>query len=233
MEIIKKHLTNGQYLTADYEKTSLFLHHTAGPTAEGAWNWWNETPERVGTPFIIDRNGKVVECFDPKYWAFHLGIVGDDNYHEMHSVNIELVSCGKLYKDTDNKFKFYPLYPNKMYPQIIPDNEVYIFSEPWRDNLYYHKYTDAQIEALKELIPYIIKIFPTIKVLKPLGAFYEFNQDVVDKHLTGLWSHSTVRANSSDIFPYPPLLEALETLFLDSEEWISKPTKSKSPKIKA
>lgn len=211
MEIIKKHLTNGQYITREYEKNSIFLHHTVGPTAEGAWKWWNETPERVGTPYIIDRNGVIIECFDPKYWAYHLGITGDDNYHEMHSINIELVSCGKLYKD-GNLFKFYPLYPNTMYPKIIPSEEVYEFKKSWKGHTLYHKYTDIQIQALQELLKYILNLFPTIRINFPLGKFYEFDQDVIDKHLTGLWSHSTVRADKDDIYPYPPFLEVLETL---------------------
>lgn len=208
MEIIKKHLTNGQYLTREYEKTSIFLHHTVGLTAEGAWSWWNQTPERVGTPYIIDRNGVIIECFDPKVWAFHLGISGDDNYQEMHSVSIELVAAGRLYKD-NNQFKFYPLYPNKLYPVVIPKEEVHILKEPWRGHLYYHIYTDEQITALKELLRFIFGLFPQITVAHPLNHFYEYNADVILNKLPGLWSHSTVRPDKDDIFPYPPLLEAI------------------------
>jgi len=208
MEIIKKHLSNGQYLTHEYDKTSIFLHHTCGLTAEGAWAWWNETPERVGTPFIVDRNGKIIECFNPKIWAFHLGISGDDNYHEKHSVNIELVSGGGLYLDK-GEFRFYPLYPNKLYYTVIPKEDVYEFDKPWRGFKYYHKYTEAQIEALKGLICLILKDFPTIEIQFPLGDFWEYKPEVIIDHLKGLWSHSTVRPDKSDIFPYPPLIEML------------------------
>ncbi len=211
MEIIKKYLTNGQYLTAEYEKNAIFLHHTAGLTAEGAWSWWNQTPERVGTPYIVDRNGLVVETFDPKYWAFHLGLVGDDNFHEMHSVNIELVAGGQLY-EKDGEFYFYPLYPNTQYYTKIPKEDVFTLVNPWRGHIYYHKYTDAQLETLKELIPYIVGLFPKIVIQSPLGPFYDFNPEIVEKHKEGLWSHSTVRENSADIFPYPPLLETLDQI---------------------
>ena len=54
MDIVKKHLTNGQYLTTKDEKYSQFLHHTVSTNAMSAWRWWNSTPDRVGTPFIID-----------------------------------------------------------------------------------------------------------------------------------------------------------------------------------
>ena len=209
MEIIKKYLSNGQYLTHEYEKTSVFLHHTCGLTAEGAWAWWNETPERVGTPFIIDRNGKIIECFNPKIWAYHLGIRGDDNYHEKHSVSIELVSGGGLYLD-NGEFRFYPLYPNKLYYTVIPKKDVCELEKPWRGFKYYHKYSDEQIGALKELLLWILSEFPSIEIQNPLGDFWEYNPDVVDNHLKGVWSHSTVRPDKSDIFPYLPLIAMLE-----------------------
>jgi len=211
MEIIKKYLTNGQYLTAEYVKDTIFLHHTAGLNAEGAWQWWNQTPERVGTPFIIDRDGTVIECFDPKVWAFHLGITGDDNYHEKHSISIELVAGGQLYKEGD-QFRFYPLYPNNHYFTVIPKEEVFSLKQPWRGYNLYHTYTQAQLDTLKELIPYLIELFPTLVLPSLLGTFYEYDPGVVANHKPGLWSHSTVRENKNDIFPYPPLLETLEEI---------------------
>ena len=234
MEIIKKHLTNGQYLTREFEKDAIFLHHTAGTNAEGAWQWWNQTPDRVGTPFILDRDGKVVECFDPKNWAFHLGLVGDDNHHEMHSVNIEIVSAGQLYKEND-QFRFYPLFPNKQFYTVIPKEEVIELDEPWRGFKFYQKYSDAQIEALKELIPYIVDLFPTIKFQDDLSDFYLFNPDIVAKHRGGLWSHSTVREDKTDIIPQPNFLEALNEI-ANSLKSVSKksvsPTSTAKPKSK-
>jgi len=211
MEIIKKYLNNGQYITQEYVKDSIFLHHTAGTNAEGAWQWWNQTPERVGTPYIIDRNGKVVECFDPKMWAFHLGLSSDDNYHEMHSINIEIVSAGQLYKE-NGKYYFYPLYPNKQFFTIIPLEDVEILVTPWRGYSFYHKYTDAQIATLRELIPYIVKLFPNIKIQSPLGIFYEYDASVISLHKKGLFSHSTIRMDKSDIFPQPNFLQALDEI---------------------
>ena len=101
MEIVKKYLTNGQYVSTEDEKRSVILHHTVSLNADSAWRWWNTTPERVGTQYIIDRDGTIIECFDPKFWAFHLGVVGDDNWHESHSVAIEIVAAGFVHKEED------------------------------------------------------------------------------------------------------------------------------------
>lgn len=209
MEIVKKHLTNGQYLTHEYEKKSIFLHHTEGTNAMSAWRWWNSTPDRVGTAYIIDRDGTIIECFDPKMWAFHLGVRNDDNWHEKHSINIELVSAGKLYQE-GNSFRFYPLYPNKLRYTTIPKNEVYEFKKDWRGYKHFHKYTQEQSDSLRWLLIELVAKFPTIKVNESIKDFHLYNPDVLKDHLPGIWSHSTVRRDKTDIYPGSDFLKNLE-----------------------
>jgi len=225
MDTIKKHLTNGQYLTQEYEKFSQFLHHTVSTNAMSAWRWWNSTPERVGTPFIIDRDGSIIECFDPKMWAYHLGIKKDDNWHEMHSINIELVSAGPIYSEK-GEFRFYPLWPNKMRYTIIPDEEVYIFDKPWKGFKYWHAYSENQLESLKWLIGKNTIDFPKLGFENEIKTIFEFNPKVIKDHLPGIWTHCTVREDKSDPFPYPPLIRALKEV---QEELINIRTSDKSP----
>ena len=208
MDIVKKYLSNGQYLTQEYDKVSMFLHHTISTNAMSSWRWWNSTPDRVGTPYIIDRDGSIIECFNPAMWAFHLGIMGDDNYHEKHSINIELVSAGPL-RYEDGKFIFYPLWPNKIRWTEIPKSEVHSFSKPWMGFEHWHKYTDDQLESLKWLIGRIALDFPTIGLENDLKSIFEYNPKVVEEHLEGIWTHCTVRKDKSDAFPDPALIEAL------------------------
>jgi len=211
MDIVKKHLTNGQYLTQVYEKFSQFLHHTVGIDAMGAWRWWNSTPDRVGTPYIIDRDGVIVECFDPSMWAYHLGVKGDDNWHEKHSINYELVSAGAL-QYVDKEFRFYPLWPNKLRYVTIPEEEVYTFDKPWKGFRHWHKYTDDQIDALIWIMGKNTLDFPTLKVDNDINEIFEFKPEVLTDHTSGIWTHNTVREDKSDPFPYPPLIKALKGL---------------------
>lgn len=208
MDIVKKYLTNGQYLTQEYEKLSIFLHHTVSTNAESPWRWWNSTPERVGTAYIIDRDGTIIECYDPKMWAFHIGLSDDDNFWEKHSINIELVSAGWLIP-VDSEFKFYPLWPNKMRYTHIPSEEVVELAKTWRGYKYFHKYTDDQLDALKWLIGKLSMDFKTLKLDNDLKSFYEYDENIIKNHISGIWSHSTVRKDKSDIFPFPPLIKAL------------------------
>ena len=211
MDLVKKHLTNGQYLSSIHEKISAFLHHTVGTTAMGAWRWWNSTPDRVGTPYIIDRDGTIYECFNPKYWAFHLGVRGDDNWHEKHSINVELVSAGPL-RFVDGEYRFYPLWPNKIRFTVINPSEVYTFTKPWKGHEHWHLYTDDQLESLKWLLGRSTLDFPSLVFANDVDSIFEFNQSVLDNHSPGLWTHNTVRKDKSDPFPYPPLIKALKEL---------------------
>lgn len=209
MDILKNHLTNGQYLTDTFEKFSQFLHHTVGTNAKGAWRWWNATPERIGTAQMIDRDGSIWEMFDPAMWAFHLGVRGDDNWHEKHSINIEIVAAGPLRLE-DGKFIFYPLWPNKVKWITIPKDEVHTFDKPWKGHKYWHKYTDAQLESLKWQLGKNILDFPKLGIDNNIDDIFKYNQEVLDDHLPGIWTHNTVRKDKSDPFPYPPLIKALK-----------------------
>lgn len=239
MEITKKHLTNGQYLTHEYEKKSLFLHHTVSTNPESAWRWWNSTPERVGTAYIIDRQGGIIECFDPKVWAYHLGVVRDDNWHEKHSINIELVAAGPL-RFEEGEYRFYPLWPNKFRWTLIPENEIIKLKKAWRGYEIFHNYTNEQLESLKWLIGKLYLDFPGLRVDNDLNNFFEYDESVIKEHKPGIWSHSTVRLDKSDIVPTPDLIKALKEvqneLLLPKTEKPkpeSKPSKSKSSKKKS
>lgn len=210
IQIEKKYLSNGQYLTQVYEKIALFLHHTISTNASSPWRWWNSTPQRVGTAYIVGRDGHIVECFDPKMWAWSLGVRGDDNYMEQHSIGIELVAAGPL-RLMDGEFRFYPLWPNTRHYKVIDKDDVYELDHEWVGEKYWHAYTEAQIKATVALTKKILKDNKKIKVQKDLSEFYTFDSSIVKDHKPGIWAHSSVRKDKSDIFPYPPLLEALKT----------------------
>ena len=231
MDIVKKHLTNGQYVSTIYEKLSQFLHHTVSTNAMSTWRWWNSTPTRVGTAQIIDRDGSIWECFDPKYYAWHLGVVGDDDWHERHSINIEIVGAGPL-RYEEGEFRFYPLWPNKLRFTVIPEDEVYTFDKPWKGFKHWHLYTEDQLESLKWLIGRNVLDFPSLRLDNDIDDIFDFNQDILNNHTPGLWTHNTVRKDKSDPFPYPPLIKALKEVQSELEN-VNKAEKIPEVKITA
>ena len=65
---------NPGYIATKYGKDLIVLHFTAGPNAAGALRTWQNAKIRIGTDYILDRDGTVYEIFDPKYTAWHLGM---------------------------------------------------------------------------------------------------------------------------------------------------------------
>ena len=50
-------------------KTGICLHHTVGGSAVSSFNWWLNDQRLVGTAYLIARDGKIHEVFDPeKNW---------------------------------------------------------------------------------------------------------------------------------------------------------------------
>lgn len=78
------------------------------------------------------------------------------------------------------------------------------------------------------LITDLIQRFPTIslKYLKP--DFYEYDEKVIKDHIPGIWAHTTVRVDKSDIYPDKRIIQMIESLIPSKET--SNNTKPKKPK---
>lgn len=206
-----KRLNNVQFYPQVIKKTQIFWHHTAGTNADGAIAWWNQTPEHVGVAYVIDRDGTIYEVFDPKCWAYHLGIPaskGGDGKDDQDSIGIEIVSAGWVNKEIDGTFTFYPLFPNKSGGQKIPASDVWDLGEgnEWRGYRYFQKYSDKQIDSLINLTKKLVEDFG-IEIQPSLKDFWVYNKDVITKHLPGLWSHTTVLMEKSDIIPQKDFIQ--------------------------
>jgi len=110
MEIIKKYLDKGQFIAEKTKKTAIILHHTAGShrpdfTIDG---WNTDTLGRIATHYIIggisttdknkDFDGKIYKCFDEEFYAYHLGIKGNNNRFDKCSIGIEICNYGYVKK---------------------------------------------------------------------------------------------------------------------------------------
>ncbi|MDG2267885.1 MAG: hypothetical protein P8L69_03050, partial [Alphaproteobacteria bacterium] len=91
--------------------------------------------------------------------------------------------------------------------------------KPFRGHKTWHKYSDAQIEALRLWILYIAErdnIDVTkglVEEVKSKGANgFEFNADAYYGRIKGMWTHTNTRKDKFDMFPQPELLEMLINL---------------------
>ena len=215
--IIHKHfLPQHEYFTGS-KPEYVFLHHTAG------WNnpfktidhWAGDTRGSVATEFVLggqsikgndnQYDGELVQCMPAGGWGWHLGT--GRSYMHQNSVGIEVNNFGWI-KD------------GKTYAGTRADaSQLVTLAKPFRGYKTWHRYSDKQIEVLRDWILWIgdrdnIDVRAGLPALiKEKGAdAFEFNQEVLEGKHKGLWTHSNVRTTKSDMFPQPELMDMLMSL---------------------
>lgn len=237
LDIKMNYLPAGQYFEGPTRKEWLFLHHTAG--WHNPYNvikdWAADDRGAVATEFVIGGlsvkgndtkyDGEVVQAFPQGGYGWHLGI-GNNEMHR-NSVGIEVCSFGQLTKDGYNKSingvqTWIPLTKGKFYTYVGTEadpGQVINLDKVYRNYTYWHRYSDKQIVALKELILYIanrdsIDIrcgLPDLIRKKGFDAFDTFDIPLVSK-TRGLWCHANVATNKVDMFPQQELIDMLLSL---------------------
>lgn len=216
MNIKQISFSSNQYISEVHPKVQIYLHHTAGnPNGENVFKHWEANQERVATCVTISGIGKdcidgqIVQGFSSQLWAFHLGLKESTfqkfgiPYRSLDkiSIGIEICNWGQL---TEKNGKFYN-YVNKE----VPADEVCELDTPHRGHKFYHNYTDAQIDAVKELL-----LLWKQKYNIPL-TYYQDIWDVTPRALkgeAGVFTHNSVRFDKVDVYPHPKLVTMLKSL---------------------
>lgn len=212
MNIIKNYIDETQYYREEIPKKTIVIHHTAGGSNPiNVIHGWNFNPERVATSYIIAgkedktksyKEGDIFETFEPKYWAHHLGCKITNNAQiNKQSIGIEICNWGQLIKKSD---KFYN-YIN----MVIPNEEVEKFTIPYRGFLYYHKYTDVQLNSLRDLLKKLIIDFKIDKTFR--AEMFDISQSALNG-ASGIYTHTSFRADKNDCSPQKNLIEILTAL---------------------
>lgn len=208
-----------EYFQEAVPKKQIVLHHTAGnSSAVNVFNDWNsDTRGRIATCVAISgkgaknsADGEIVQGFSSKHWAYHLGIKNEvfaaykvpAQVLDKLSIGIEICNWGQLTKKGE---KYYN-YVNKE----VSADEVTTLDTPYKGYKYFHKYTDAQIASVKELLIYW-------KGLYNIDLTYDQNKMfTVNTHAlrgeNGLFSHNSYRSDKVDIYPCPRMIAMLQSL---------------------
>ena len=208
MEIIRKILQPSQYIQNETRKTGIVVHHTAGGhnPVNVADHWNVDTIGRVATHYIIggislqgnkEYNGKIVQCIDEKFWAYHLGVRGNRGLLDMCTIGIELCNFGPL------------AYANKKFINyvggVVPELQVVELEQPYRGFKFWHKYTDKQLESLAWLVDDIANR-QSIDLSQKGG--FDFNKNCVTfNEIKGIYTHTYFRSDKTDCSPQPNLLK--------------------------
>lgn len=224
------------YINQDTPKTQIYLHHTAGnDNAEGVFQHWAQTKDRVATCVTIDSKGLIAQGFSSKKWAYHLGLETKTfnnqglKYEPLDqiSIGIEICNWGYLTKVGEGKNAKFLNYVNRE----VPVDQVIELEQPFKGHKYWHNYTDAQIEAVKELL-----LLWNDRYKIPL----DYNDDIwgiCPRALSakpGVYTHNSVRKDKTDVYPHPGLIEMLKSLTAKEPIVVAEPKAStKEPKAKS
>jgi len=217
--VIHRHfLPVGEYKQGPINAEWLFLHHTAGwhNPYKTIDNWGRDSRGAVATEFVLggpsvkgndDKyDGEMVQSFPHGDYGWHLGKNGSQKMH-VNSVGIEVcnfgyVVNGKTYAGT-----------------TVADSQIVELSKEFRGHKLWHRYSDAQIEALHKWILWIAERdnidvragLPSLIKEKGADAF-EWNEDAYYGRVKGLWTHTNTRKDKVDMFPQQELMDMLVSL---------------------
>lgn len=219
MNLIQYNFSTSQFISEVQNKVQIYLHHTAGNSNPiETFKFWESNPERIATCVVIGgkpgkskefQDGDIIQGFSSKFWAYHLGLKEStfDKFNlpykslDKISIGIEICNWGQL---TFKNGKFYN-YVNK----VVANDEVIELDKAHRGYKFYHAYTDAQIQATKELL-----ILWKQKYNIPLS----YNSDIWDvtpralRGESGVFTHNSVRFDKVDVSPQPKLIEMLKSI---------------------
>ena len=208
-------LPDDQYYKEAFTKHLIVIHHTVGSSAKSTLEFWKNTPERVGTAYIIERNGVIYEVFNPIYWCHHLGLKSAVNTQlNRASIGIELASEGALRSGEELNKKlgvdrFDPMYlyafdidvspfarAKKLYHKETDVEKYDDVGEYWRGYRYFDVYDPPQLDSLFGLVNHLCQTFNIPKRLL-MGDRSRFDLSTV-VGFEGVIGHCNVRNDKSD-----------------------------------
>ena len=149
IEIIRK--SSSDFMKEETPKNLLVLHYTAGGTLAGA-EATLAIKDYVNVHYCLDRDGKVYQYFDERYYAYHTGTGVAD---AKRSIGIEIVNWGHL----DRKGNALYSWVNK----LIPWTDV-IKLQKFRGYEYGERLTPEQETMIPLLVADICSRWPGMAV---------------------------------------------------------------------
>jgi N-acetyl-anhydromuramyl-L-alanine amidase AmpD len=227
-------LSSDLYYQEDVKKETIWLHNTGGGSRpDWSINGWQKEfekdlsgnltldqdgrvkPLKVGVSYIIGRksssndeklwDGKILNTFDDKYWAYHLGINNNQSLDlNSKSIGIEFCNYGPLTLGIDGRFY-------NSVNKVVNERDVVKLDRPYRGYDYFERYTESQLESGRSLILHLINKH----AIRIDGKIYNenwFNYNSNYHSNGGIRTHSHIRKDVFDIFPQKEMIQMLNSL---------------------
>lgn len=183
-----------QFYAEAWPKKQIYIHHTVGGSAISSLNHWLRDPERIGTAYLIDRDGTIYEVFDPRYWAHHLGLRHKRNTElNRSSIGIEIASEGALLKDKDGILRAFD-------GRAVFKDRAAVLNYPWRGYQYFDLYEPAQERSLFALVKHLCEQHSVPKRCVEQKESTIYDEKFFD--FNGILGHCNVRPDKTDPHPF-------------------------------
>ena len=188
MVIVKiPNFPEGQYIKSVTDKKRIILHHTVSSNEQSPINWWEQTPERVATSYVIAKDGTIIEVYDSDYWAYHIG-KGSTATDNKEAIGIEIVNEGGLFRRDESYFWL----DGKAKYSGIPHNH----NAEWRGFRYFASYQEEQYQAVAELCKMLCEKH---KIVDEVYTGLDYSKEYFKWN--GILSHRNLRADKTDVSP--------------------------------
>ena len=136
-------LPETNYYLEEYKKTQIVIGHNGRKDMRHYLGWINRDcgSYKKTSAYSIDKDGKIYEHFDPKYYSdFTL------NDQDKSNISITLVNQGWVKLDTN--FNIYVDWLGHTYSKDNKD----LYTKSWRGHDVWFKYTNEQYDSLRKLV---------------------------------------------------------------------------------
>lgn len=217
-DILKVEFSNDEYVREESTKKQIYLHHTAGNSSGVSTfkQWDADSRGRIATCVCIsgkgakEGDGRIVQGFPSKYWAYHLGAKADifNGYGVPYkaldkiSIGIEICAWGQL---EERGGKYYN-YVNRE----VAKEDVCTLDTPYKKHIHFHRYTDEQIRSVENLLKYWSQQY-SIPITYREEDMWDVSMNALNG-VAGVYTHNSVRKDKIDIFPQPEMIQMLKGL---------------------
>ena len=184
-----------------FAKDQIVLHFTAG-YLKGDVGVLSQHNWHVSVPFILARNGTILNMWSSAAWSYHLGkgAVGGNTTNSKRTIAIEISNIGYLKKVGNNLVTSYA--NTDIYCGLDQTSYYEKLDVPYRDEEYYATFTDAQYDSLIVLLRYLTAQYNIPKAFLPEPKRYDILTESEVASFRGIVSHVNYRSSGKwDIGP--------------------------------
>jgi len=205
------HNRSGYYYSVEHPKQRIVLHYTAGSLGSDIFTLSSHN-RHVSVPFVIARDGTIYQLFSSKFWSGHLGKglgnTNTGNAQDKSSIGIEISNYGFLTEKAGNLETYYSRLKNAngvpgpvdVYCSLAEREAYEKLSSPFRQQVYYATYSEAQYESLIILLRYLTAQYNIPRQFLPESVRYQATNEVLN--FKGIVTHINYRVDGKwDIGP--------------------------------